>query len=264
MAVNPYSAALDQAFAELGKLAQSERSEARRLAQTLELLDRTGGLRDKKVLELGSSIGVLLVALGKLGAQAQGLDKFVFPETHDSPFRLSLQDFEQASAVWKNNNVSLLPHDLAERLPFADGTFDVVVCNAVIEHIHGIHKQLFQEVRRVLKPGGRFVFTTPNLAMLLKRVRFIFGRSPNWDIQDYFKQAAQFTGHIREFTVPECRRMLAWSGFGGIKVYSRPTYFSWRQLKMPKLWHRLLLQGVSLISPDMGDLIFAIGRKPQS
>ncbi len=45
-------------------------------------------------------------------------------------------------------------------LPFADGTFDLVVCTETIEHVHDL--QLFlSEVRRVLEPRGRLALTTP-------------------------------------------------------------------------------------------------------
>jgi ubiquinone/menaquinone biosynthesis C-methylase UbiE len=45
-------------------------------------------------------------------------------------------------------------------LPFADGTFDLVVCTETIEHVHDL--QLFlSEVRRVLEPRGRLAITTP-------------------------------------------------------------------------------------------------------
>jgi ubiquinone/menaquinone biosynthesis C-methylase UbiE len=45
-------------------------------------------------------------------------------------------------------------------LPFADGTFDLVVCTETIEHVHDL--QLFlSEARRVLEPGGRLAVTTP-------------------------------------------------------------------------------------------------------
>lgn len=51
-----------------------------------------------------------------------------------------------------------------DKLPFDDGAFDIVICNAVLEHIHprlrGAH---LREVWRVLKGGGfLFVFETPN------------------------------------------------------------------------------------------------------
>jgi ubiquinone/menaquinone biosynthesis C-methylase UbiE len=45
----------------------------------------------------------------------------------------------------------------AERLPYADNSFDLVIGHAVLHHIPDI-EQALREVLRVLKPGGRFVF----------------------------------------------------------------------------------------------------------
>jgi ubiquinone/menaquinone biosynthesis C-methylase UbiE len=45
----------------------------------------------------------------------------------------------------------------AERIPYDDGTFDLVVGHAVLHHIPDVEQSL-REVLRVLKPGGRFVF----------------------------------------------------------------------------------------------------------
>jgi ubiquinone/menaquinone biosynthesis C-methylase UbiE len=45
----------------------------------------------------------------------------------------------------------------AERLPYDDDSFDLVVGHAVLHHIPDV-EQALREVLRVLKPGGRFVF----------------------------------------------------------------------------------------------------------
>ncbi|MGH3434100.1 MAG: class I SAM-dependent methyltransferase, partial [Thermocrispum sp.] len=45
----------------------------------------------------------------------------------------------------------------AERIPYDDDTFDLVIGHAVLHHIPDVQKA-FGEVLRVLKPGGRFVF----------------------------------------------------------------------------------------------------------
>ena len=45
----------------------------------------------------------------------------------------------------------------AERMPYDDDTFDLVVGHAVLHHIPDLDTA-FREVLRVLKPGGRFVF----------------------------------------------------------------------------------------------------------
>jgi len=55
------------------------------------------------------------------------------------------------------------------RFPFADGTFDVVYSEHMIEHIV-VDKipHLLSEVHRILKPGGVFRVTTPDLAIHAK------------------------------------------------------------------------------------------------
>lgn len=47
------------------------------------------------------------------------------------------------------------------RLPFADGSFDLVISKSVLEHLTHPERVL-AEVARVLAPGGHFVFLTPN------------------------------------------------------------------------------------------------------
>jgi SAM-dependent methyltransferase len=57
-------------------------------------------------------------------------------------------------------------------LPYDDGSFDLVICIEVVEHLES-HRRLFSEVRRVLAPDGRFVFTTPNVLSLKSRMTFL-------------------------------------------------------------------------------------------
>lgn len=47
-------------------------------------------------------------------------------------------------------------------LPFKDGSFDLVTANMVVEHV-GDPTQFLGDIFRVLRPGGHFVFVTPNL-----------------------------------------------------------------------------------------------------
>ncbi|MFI3323615.1 MAG: class I SAM-dependent methyltransferase [Rikenellaceae bacterium] len=70
-------------------------------------------------------------------------------------------------------------------LPFADESFDCVISFQVIEHIKD-DKRFVEEVRRVLRPGGRFIVSTPNIKMSLTR-------NP-W--------------HVREYTPEELRSLL--------------------------------------------------------
>lgn len=49
----------------------------------------------------------------------------------------------------------------AAGIPYEDRRFDVVVSDNVLEHLVA-PAEVFREVHRVLRPGGRFVFKTPN------------------------------------------------------------------------------------------------------
>ncbi len=48
-----------------------------------------------------------------------------------------------------------------ESIPYEDSSFDLVICDNVLEHLEN-PVDVFNEVRRVLRPGGRFLAKTPN------------------------------------------------------------------------------------------------------
>lgn len=62
--------------------------------------------------------------------------------------------------------------DLNRALPFADESFDYAVLQEVIEHLES-HAHVVREFNRVLKPGGRWVLTTPNSSCLRSRLHFL-------------------------------------------------------------------------------------------
>jgi len=60
------------------------------------------------------------------------------------------------------------------RLPFKDETFDLVVCNDVIEHLDE-QEELIREIYRVLKVGGYLYLTTPNKRYPVESHTGLFG-----------------------------------------------------------------------------------------
>jgi len=50
----------------------------------------------------------------------------------------------------------------ASDLSFSDSTFDVVICRELIEHVPD-EQVVYSEIRRVLKPDGYLLITTPNV-----------------------------------------------------------------------------------------------------
>lgn len=67
--------------------------------------------------------------------------------------------------------------DANKPLPFADGSFDLIWCSEVIEHLEDPERSL-AELRRVTRPGGAIILTTPNSYALLFRFIALFGLTP--------------------------------------------------------------------------------------
>jgi len=57
-------------------------------------------------------------------------------------------------------------------LPYPDAAFDLVTCTEVVEHIEH-YRHTIREIFRILKPGGLFVMTTPNVLNLRSRIRYL-------------------------------------------------------------------------------------------
>ncbi|HEX8054566.1 MAG TPA: class I SAM-dependent methyltransferase [Thermoleophilaceae bacterium] len=124
--------------------------------------------------------------------------------------------------------------DAAASLPFEDESFDLVVCIEVMEHLFAPHEAA-AEIRRVLKPGGRLVCSTPNVAYWRLRANMVFGLwNPLGD--ELALERPWRDPHIRFFTPKTLARMLRMSGFRDVRTgahggrfldhaSSRPTDF---------------------------------------
>ncbi len=67
--------------------------------------------------------------------------------------------------------------DLNDPLPYDDGSFDLVHANQVIEHVSDLDR-FVSEARRVLRPGGRAVVCTENLASWHNVAALVVGYMP--------------------------------------------------------------------------------------
>ena len=70
---------------------------------------------------------------------------------------------EEHMAAARARGIEVVCANIDEGLPFADGEFDLVHANQVIEHVRRSDAFL-REVRRVLKPGGLALISTNNLS----------------------------------------------------------------------------------------------------
>ena len=115
----------------------------------LAWFDRHIDWTDKSVLDLGSADGFMAEVLATKEARVTGID----PAAEAIEAARS-----RANLVGQNIQYDV---GVGEALPYADATFDAVVCVDVLEHVTDLTK-VAAEVARVLRPGGMFLYDTIN------------------------------------------------------------------------------------------------------
>jgi len=77
---------------------------------------------------------------------------------------------------------------LAERLPFASCTFDVVICSWVLEHLRDPESAV-AEFARILRQGGSFVFLTPNFRNPIVALSRVLSRAQGRLVSKVYERA---------------------------------------------------------------------------
>lgn len=260
MEKNKIKEALKKSYQTLHPFSEKYKIDFKRFLFSLDLFASGKLIRDKKILDIGSGIGIMAVALKNFGVQVTGIDKFIFPDETENCYTIA--DFDKLKYIWNENGIKFIKADVTkEKLPFNDDYFDFIICEATIEHLNSSPRDLFAEVYRILKKDGLFLITTPNFANLLKRLRFLLGRSPDWDIWDFFHSGPDFRGHRREFTLNELVKMLEWSSFEIIKKKTKNIFFNPRRLFMPGKIASQLCSIMSSPFSSMREMIYVLSRK---
>lgn len=172
------------------------------------MLKLAGNVRHRKILDAGCGSGPLIEALLERGAHVSGFD--------------SSQGMINLATKRVGDAAELLVADLGQPLPFADDSFDDVLASLVFHYLPDWSSAL-QEIRRVLRPGGRLIMSV-NHPILYPWT------NPG---QDYFKLTKYSDDHSfngRPAVLTYWHRPLhamsdafAKAGFG-IEVISEPPY----------------------------------------
>ncbi len=133
----------------------------------------------KRVLDLGCGSGVYLE---KFGNNSIGVDASI----------VNLRRL-------RSKELPGLRADICRRLPFQEGSFDVVFCSHILEHVSSPF-DLLKECRRVLKNDGIIIVTVPiekSLARLILRDHYYRGHPT----------------HLYSFSMDGMKQLLSLSGF---------------------------------------------------
>jgi len=173
----------------------------------------------RRVLDVGCGRGFLL---GQLKEQLPGLECYGIELTPSS------------AAIAAAAGLNVFERDIAVGIPLPDKNLDLVIMGEIIEHVFDPDACL-DEVRRVLRPGGWLIVTTPNLASWLNRLLLLVGIQPVFtETSTRKKYGHAFSalgqgktdtqGHLRLYTLGALRELLHDRGFAVRRVSGYKFY----------------------------------------
>jgi SAM-dependent methyltransferase len=184
----------------------------------IELLRPALQKHDGRVLDLGCGDGFLLAEVDRIGdLSARGW------ELHGADYSPAvLADARRWPYTFEQCN-------LEEGAPYPDDTFDIVIASQLIEHLYD-PDHLLREARRILRPGGQVLLTTPNLQAWYNRALFAAGIQPIFyetsTKSSYIgagplarvKRSPDPVGHVRVFNRRALLDLLVSEGFRPVEL----------------------------------------------
>ena len=120
---------------------------------------------------------------------------------------------------------------IGQHLPFRDGSFNLITANMVFEHLEH-PKEILLEIHRVLSPGGKLIFHTPNLRYPYIFLASLVNNSIKKSLIHLLEQREDqdvFKTYYHSNTVETIKRLADTGGFGitGIQVGGSVGTFQW-------------------------------------
>ena len=154
-----------------------------------------------KVLDIGCGNGHLLFQLKEKFEELVGLE---FSSHRLGQAELNLADLPFTPVCGSAEDMNSIESD----------SIDCIVSADTIEHIPDVYKAT-EEMLRVLKPGGRLIINTPNIASIKKRLLLLLGRFPSTSqSNEGLGSDILFDGgHLHYFTFRSLGLLLRRAGF---------------------------------------------------
>jgi SAM-dependent methyltransferase len=120
-------------------------------------------------------------------------------------------DYKEVNSGIKKSEAFTFQHFNIENdvFPYSDGEFDLIIFAEIIEHLLNDPCKVLREIKRILKPNGTLILTTPNVARLENITKLISGTN----IYDPYSGYGPYGRHNREYNRHELDQLLRFEGF---------------------------------------------------
>ncbi len=197
------------------------------------------------VLDVGSAPGHVSTGLHLMGFHVEGVNlneewnKFYPSPEWVERLGVKTHDFEKAP------------------LPWGGESFDAVFFCEVLEHIAVKNPaEVLTDLKRLLKPGGSLILSTPNICNVSNLYALLKGRNVMWDGDIFY---GSYDRHNREYTPAEVLAVLEEAGFSKPQIFGWNCDSNWRSCAGEWPYHIIAKMGDR--HPLLLNTIVALARK---
>ena len=225
--------------------------------------------KSSRILDVGGGMGVNLLCIKELLNKETSLyliDRF---EEYKEGNRMGTYD--TGMKMLREYGISVTNQDFwnISSFPFDSNSFDMVTIIDVTEHLPGSPLRLFEEINRILRPGGKLIFGGPNSVSISKRLRMLLGKHPYILLESWLDK--KYYSHYREYSRNDNIHIFEKTGFKNIKTFmvaepsktrARNRYFNDHRLKLSsKMIVLFLLTILEILFPSFRSAVYCIAEK---
>ncbi|MCE7505198.1 class I SAM-dependent methyltransferase [Polynucleobacter sp. IMCC30063] len=223
----------------------------KRFIYTLGLAaDETG-----QCLELGANPYFTTMLLKQFTNLKLSLANYFGSDTKDGRQEVSYRSFKDYAPLKESLNFKHFNIE-SENFPYEDALFDIVIFTEIIEHLTINPCRVLREIKRILKPEGVLILTTPNVARLENVARLCAGDN----IYDPYSGYGTYGRHNREYNLQELITLLKYVGFDCEQSFTANVHHNAAEqfIDITKIFKILEFR-----KPDLGQYIFIKARNTE-
>jgi SAM-dependent methyltransferase len=219
----------------------------RTVATAVEKILPTGA----SILDFGSGPCDKVAVLQNLGYQCSAFDDLQDPWHQAGQNRRKILDFARDQGIDLR-----LKRDDSAFLPWRPGTFDLVMLNDVLEHLHDSPRQLLLDLLRLVRPEGYVLVTVPSAVNIRKRLALMRGKTNLPAFNMFYWSPTPWRGHVREYVRDDLRQL---ARYLDLEVAELRTCHH-MLIRLPK-WARIPYRAVTAFFPGWRDSWLFVARK---
>lgn len=217
--------------------------------ETVRLVSRVvrpGG----RILDFGAGGADKTSALARLGYEMHAYDDL------QDPWHIKDDNWRRVIGFAESHGVRYTRAEPGKPWPYEPESFDMVMLDNVIEHLHDSPRELLVAIRELIRPGGLLFISVPNAGNLRKRLAVLMGGTNMARFDYFYWKEGPWRGHVREYVRGDIESLARYLNLTPVELGGFDSLIGRLSPRQRTIWKL-----VTKILPNGADSWKLVGRK---